>query len=239
MPRIPPATRALRLRHRAATLALRLIPNIRYGTEPYPEKVARRLRATNIAAWIGAAWVAFFAVRRFMEGKPHWKYAALAAVAYAAIPLLHRFGRLAAPLALIAIAYTWIFWLTWHGAADSSYTYYTAGALGILLIGSEQVVFSIVVGALAAGLIVFLHIAVPHGAGEIGRETYYRALVTFIINVLGSSAVVYLIVFYAVRQYTRAEEKAEHEHQRSESLLLNILPSRVAERLGRGRGEYW
>jgi adenylate cyclase len=99
MPRIPPATRASRLRHRAATLALRLIPNIRYGTEPYPEKVARRLRATNIAAWIAAAWVAFFAVRRFMEGKPHWKYAVLAAVAYAATPLLHRFGRLAAPLA--------------------------------------------------------------------------------------------------------------------------------------------
>src|SRR5215471_18157321 len=52
--------------------AMRFVPNIRYGTERYPEKVARRLRATNIAAWIGAGTVAFFAVWRFFQGVPHW-----------------------------------------------------------------------------------------------------------------------------------------------------------------------
>jgi hypothetical protein len=36
----------------------RLIPNIRYGTERYPEKVARRLRAMNIAVWTAAALAA-------------------------------------------------------------------------------------------------------------------------------------------------------------------------------------
>jgi adenylate cyclase len=36
-------------------LRLRLLPNIRYGTERYPEKVARRLRALNITTWIASA----------------------------------------------------------------------------------------------------------------------------------------------------------------------------------------
>jgi adenylate cyclase len=39
------------------------------------------------------------------------------------------------------------------------------------------------------------------------------------------------IIFYAVRQFTFAEERAEREHQRSENLLLNILPPDVALRL--------
>ena len=60
---------------------MRFIPNIRYGTEQYPEKVARRLRATNIGALIGAAGVGFFAVLRFLQGFAHWKYAALVALA--------------------------------------------------------------------------------------------------------------------------------------------------------------
>jgi hypothetical protein len=56
---------------------MRFKPNIRFGTERYPEKVARLLRATNIGAFIGAAGAGFFAVWRFFQGVPHWKYAAL------------------------------------------------------------------------------------------------------------------------------------------------------------------
>ena len=33
---------------------VRLLPNIRFGTERYPEKVARRLRALNIATRIAS-----------------------------------------------------------------------------------------------------------------------------------------------------------------------------------------
>ena len=84
-----------------------LVPNIRYGTAEYPERVARRLRAANIAASIGFSCSAFFAVWRFFDGSAHWKYVSLVALGYAVVPLLHRFGALAAPLALVAIFYTW------------------------------------------------------------------------------------------------------------------------------------
>jgi adenylate cyclase len=177
---------------------MRLIPNIRYGTEHYPEQVARRLRATNVAAWIGASFVGYFAVWRFVEGKPHWKYAALVAVANAATPLLHRFGALAAPLAMVALAFVWTSWLTWRDpAGGTSFLYLAVGALGLLLVGTEHVVLSAAIGAVSAGLIIALEIM----TGNI--DTAHR--MTFAVNVVGTSAVLYVLVFFAMRQMERAE----------------------------------
>jgi len=211
---------------------MHFVPNIRYGTERYPEKVARRLRATNIAAWIGASSVAFFAVWRFLNGISHWKYAALVALSFGFTQLLHRFGPLVAPLALAATAYTWIFWLSLNGGAASGTTflYFTAGALGILLIGAERPFLSIVIGAVATALLIVLHIGLlpVHINND---ESLGFSPVAFIVNALSNSVALYVIVFYAVRQFTRAEERAEREYQRSESLLVNILPASVAERL--------
>jgi adenylate cyclase len=211
---------------------MRFTPSIRFGTERYPEKVARRLRATNILAWIAAAGAGFFAVLRFFQGFAHWKYAALVSLAFALVPLLHRFGPLVAPMALVAIAYAWDFWLSINAGIAGRYqagdfVYFTAGALGILLIGAERVFLAVFIGAVAVGLMIFLHIGVsPRDTVE-----YPMTGLTFVINVLVFSTALFGIVFYAVRQYTRAEERAEREHQRSEGLLSNILPPSVAERL--------
>jgi adenylate cyclase len=205
-----------------------LFPNIRYGTEGYPEKVARRLRAANIAAWIGFCGSAVFGVWRFLDGTAHWKYVSLVALGYALVPLLHRFGALAAPLALVAIFYTWGFWISSHGGTESgtNFLYLAAAPFGILLIGAEHVFLSIVIGAVAAGLIIILHLVVPRDATGV-----HASSVAFIVNVLGISTALYGIVFYAMRQFARAEERAEREHDRSQSLLVNILPPQVAERL--------
>ncbi len=197
---------------------MRFVPNIRYGTERYPEKVARRLRATNIAAWIAGGATAFFAVWRLFQGVPHWKYAALVALAYGLTPLLHRFSPVAAPLALDGI----------------TLFYFTAGALGILLLGAERVFLCIVIGAVATGLLIVLHLGVR--PGDIYFSGFPSSPLTFVLNVLSDSAILYGIVFYAVRQYTRAEERVERELQRSENLLVNILPPSIAERL-KGRPE--
>jgi adenylate cyclase len=60
---------------------------------------------------------------------------------------------------------------------------------------------------------------------------YPTAPLTFVINVIAFSTALFVIVFYAVRQFSRAEERAERERLRSENLLLNILPPHVALRL--------
>jgi adenylate cyclase len=200
--------------------------SIRYGTEEYPESVARRLRAANIVAVIGFSASAFFAVWRFFDGRSHWKYVSLVALAYGLVPLLHRLGPLAAPLALVTIAYTWTFWISSIGGTESGtdFLYLAAAPLGILLVGAERIFLSVMIGALAAVLMILLHLVVPRG-------NVPASPLAFIVNVLSISTALYVIVYYAMRQFARAEERAEHEHKRSQNLLVNILPPQVAERL--------
>jgi adenylate cyclase len=90
------------------------LPRIGFGTEGYSEKVARRL-AVNIAAWSVASAVGFFAVLRFIDPRPEMLpraiINALAAIVLASIPLLHRFGSLAAPLTLIVFVYAFLIYV--------------------------------------------------------------------------------------------------------------------------------
>jgi len=187
------------------------------------------LRATNIITWFASGITALFAVWRLADGSAHWKFTALASVIFGSIPILHRFGALAAPLALVAIAYTWTFWITSLVGTDSGATYFffTAAALGILMVGGENILLSALIGSVAAGSMIFLHSAIPRDTGRISDALEG----SFVGNIIGSSVLLYVIVFYAVRQFTFAEDRAEHERRRSEILLLNILPSKIAERL--------
>ena len=81
---------------------VRFFPDIGYGTENYPEKVARRLRALNTVTWCCAAVAASGAASnlalKFLDPTPGlWMAAtvnALGALMFASIPLLHRFGTL-------------------------------------------------------------------------------------------------------------------------------------------------
>jgi len=228
-----PATLILR---RCSLMAkqMSLFPNIRYGTEGYPERVARRLRATNIAALIGFSASAFFAVWRFFDGSAHWKYISLVTLAYGLIPLLHRFSSWAGPLALMAIAYTWTFWISSNGGTQGGthLLYLIAAPVGILLVGAEQVFLSAVIGGVAVGLIILLHFVTQKETGNASASS-----LAFVVNMLGISGGLYLIVFYAMRQFALAEDRAEREHERSQNLLVNILPPQVAERLKERSGK--
>jgi signal transduction histidine kinase len=200
---------------------LRLIPNIRYGTDGYPDKIARRLAATNIATSIGAVVTAIFAVLRFLDPRPGmWKFGvvnALGTLLFGSIPLLHRFGPLAAPLAVVGLAYAWIVWTTSHAGTDGGayLTYFTAAALGILLVGAERVALTMAIGGMAAGLIILVHFVFPRDGGYVSPRSLFYG--NFVTNVVASSPALYGIVFYAVRQFARAEERLE---------LANLAKSR-------------
>jgi adenylate cyclase len=217
----------------------RLLPNIRYGTEAYPEKVARRLRATNFAAWLAAAVIAGFALQRLLNPGPwYWGIGTmLTAAAMASVPLLHRFGPFAAPVTLIAIVYAHIFRVVYNlGTADGSFLgYLTAAALGLLLIGIERVWIAAALAAVAAGLIVLLHAIAPYDPGLLPESA--SLLGSFAVNVAANTVILFVIVFYALRQAARSEAAAERERARSDTLLVNILPPKIAERLKDRGGE--
>jgi adenylate cyclase len=172
---------------------------------------------------------------RFFDGK--WKVAAadaLVALIYVSMPLLHRFGPLAAPLVFVGVSYAVIFWVSSLVGTNGGERlgYFTATALGILIIGTEHYFITIALGVVSVGLIIIQEIVLPRDTGFVSPTFLF--LTNFAATVVFNSAVLYGIIFYAARQMERAEAAAEREHQRSEGLLVNILPPRVAERLKDG-----
>jgi adenylate cyclase len=156
---------------------------------------------------------------------------ALTAIVLACLPLLHRWSPIAAPLALIGIAYLHLAGVVVTvGTGDGAYLgYLTAAALGMLVIGIERIWIAAALAALAAGLIITLHALVPPDTGRLPTGATFLAY--FAINVAVNTTILFAVVFYALRQAARSEASAEHEHERSEALLANILPPKVAERL--------
>lgn len=158
-----------------------MLPNIRLGTERYPEKVARRLRGLNIATWIASATHAFYVVAFLPDFTRFWWLAtgnAVAMLLYAGIPLLHRFGRLAGPVAVTVIFYADVsayVWLLGTGIGIQFYFLIGVG-LALLYVGPEYVALAAVSGAVAAFLITVLQLMVPYDTGLLPEWLSSRAL---------------------------------------------------------------
>jgi len=216
---------------------MRLIPNIRYGTERYPEKVARRLRAFNFGVWLVAIVPGSMVFVRLFDGK--WKVAAtdaLVMATYVSMPLLHRFGPLVAPLVFIVISYSVMFWVASLVGTNGEERlgFLVTTALGILIIGTEHYFITVALGVVSVAIIIVMELVLPRDAGFVSPTFLF--FTNFASSVMASAAVLYGIIFYAVRQMENAEATAEREHLRSEGLLVNILPPSVAERL-KDRGD--
>jgi adenylate cyclase len=214
---------------------MRLLPSISYGTEGYPEKIARRLRAMNIAAWIYAAVVASFAIRRLLDPSGDKIAPGLinagAAILLACLPMLHRFGPLAGPAVLVTFAYPFAYWVVARGGTDSGswLVFLAAVPVTVLLFGTEHLLLTGLCATASAVLIIVAHVYLPESTGYVSEQSLFYG--NFMISVVATTVLLFVIVHYALRQVNRAEATAEREFQRSEFLLLNILPKEIAERL--------
>ena len=195
---------------------MRFLPDIRYGTENYPEKVARRLRALNLAAWSGAAGatysVAVYVVVEFLDPKPGlWKVGvvnALAASIFASVPLLHRFGTLWSALTFYLTVQAYFFSVTWLLGTGSGMqmSYLLAAALIFVVLGIERILFSAVLGALAVLQVVVLQIMVPYNTGLLDSATLFAAFIAIVI--MNVTALITIVTF-ALREAARAEANLE------------------------------
>jgi len=181
-----------------------LLPGIRFGTERYPEKVARRLRALNIATWITSATHAGYALILMFTSTLRWLALAnvVAMLLHAAVPLLHRVSPLAGPVASIILVYTdLVFYICLLGTGIGIQFYYLVSvALTALYLGTEYVVLVAASGAVAAALIVVLQVMVPYDTGLIQPWLFSVSLVA---NAFVSCGLLLLIVSYALRQAAR------------------------------------
>jgi adenylate cyclase len=212
---------------------MRLLPNIRFGTERYPDKVARRLRTLNIAIMSAAAThVSYAGVLLFDPARYWWLviWNLGAAVLYAGIPLLHRAHRFAAPGAATVLLYVDMAAFAFLLGTGLGIQFYIliGAALAVVYFGSERMDITIASGAVAAGLLIVVMVAAPYDTGLLPRWLFVASLAT---NAIVSCGILLLIVTYALGQAARAETAAEREFARSERLLTNILPGAIAARL--------
>ena len=191
---------------------MRFLPDIRYGTENYPEKVARQLRALNLAAWCGAAIAAFgvatVVVHEFLDPKPGlWKAGvvnALGASIYASVPLLHRFGTLWGALTVALTVQVYFFSLTWLYGTGSGLQmgFLLAAALIFVVLGTDRILLSAVLGALIVLQVVVLQIMVPYSTGLLNAATLFAL---FVFVVIANVTVLITIVTFALREAARGE----------------------------------
>lgn len=153
-----------------------------------------------------------------------------AALVFACIPMLHRFGELVAPLTFIGAAYATVFASAWEvGTGSGAQLFFVVGAcLVVLVLGIEHIVLASGLAALAAGLVIATEFLVPRNTGV---QPAWAQSMGFVITTVSACVVVVVTVWFALRDTARAEAVMEAEHERSEALLANMLPASIAERL--------
>jgi adenylate cyclase len=217
---------------------MRLVPNIRFGTERYPEKVARRLRTVNFGTWTAAAGHGLYAVLTLLDiAQLWWMFIAHIALMllFAGAPLLHRVNSLAAPIAVLCLCYADMLLLAciFGTGTGVPLVLLVGAALAVLYFGLEHRRLMVAFAVFAAALDIVVLLTIPADTGLLPRSLLITSLVTAVVIGAG---VLMSIVAFALDEAARAEAAVEREYQRSERLLVNILPSAIAARL-KSRGE--
>jgi adenylate cyclase len=86
------------------------------------------------------------------------------------------------------------------------------------------------------GIIAISAIVDPFLGNKTGEIPHWIVISFFALNVLGVTGTCYLLLHYFVAERDRAAQMVAAERERSERLLLNVLPAPIAERLKAGEG---
>lgn len=199
----------------------------------YADSAARRARVLNITAWLAVLVSASFVTLQVVTGSLSWQLIssnAASAMIFASVPWLHRFGELVAPLTFIGAAYVSIFASCWDvGTGAGAQFFFLVGAcLILLLLGIEHIVLAASLAVVAAGLVIALEFLVPR---DTGLQPAWAQSTTFVVTIVSAWVMVFVTVWFALRDTQRAEAVMESEYERSEALLANMLPASIADRL--------
>ncbi len=205
----------------------------RARNQVYSDRIARRRRILNLTASMAVFISAGFGFVQVFAAPELWWTGVIniiAAAVYAVVPLLHRFGELVPPLAFIGAAYVSIFTICWFVGTGSGLQFYflVAACLVVLQLGVDRIFLAALLAAIAAGMVITLQFLVPR---DTGAQPAWALSLSFVVTTVSACVMVVTTVWYAVREIVRAEAAMEVEYERSETLLANILPSSVADRL--------
>lgn len=201
--------------------------------EHYADSHARRVRVLNINAVMAVLVALAFSVLGFWEGPrtmPIQVVNLAAAVIFATVPWLQKFGELIASLAFILTAYVAIFVICWDLGTGGGVQYFlvTTASMVVLQLGIERIGLAVLLAAVGVGLVITLQFLIPSSTG---LEQPWAMSTSFVITTVSACSMVLVTVWFALRDTARAEAVMEAEYERSEALLANMLPASVAERL--------
>lgn len=197
------------------------------------ESTAREVRVLAVTTRIAAVITLVFGIQQFFVSRDGlWlAYSNLAtAVVFLLTPKLYRFGRLVPPVVFIVVAYTSITLSSIYIGTGIGLNFYYVGAAAIviLILGVDHIRLALGFAILGAVTVVILELQVPRNTGT---QPDWAFRTGFVLNTVAAWVLVIATVWYALREISRAERAMEIEYQRSESLLANILPVTIAERL--------
>lgn len=199
----------------------------------WADAVSRPQRILNFATWIAAALTASLGVLQTITGD-RVLYIGLinltTAGIFLAIPLLHRFGTIIAALVFVVVAYSSLTFVGIQIGTDSGVQFYylVSASLAVLVLGIEHVRLAGATVAVGAGLVIAMQFRVPP---DTGIQPRWALELGFVFTTTGACLMIFVTVWYSLREVARAEEAMEVEYKRSEALLANILPATVAEQL--------
>ena len=205
------------------------------GTAPYPRAIRRRLAIVNLMALLIAAFSAIYAVLFAFEGVTlYWPLivANLVLVAVALlIPLAHRINDIAAALILALAEFVALFFFVWALGRDSGIqiNYIIAAAVAFALYGLSHLRIVLAVSTLALALHVAAWFLFPPERALIAADPFLLANL-YVSSAVTAFCIIALIVGYAFTAADRA-------HAAADSLLANILPEAIADRLKACPGE--
>lgn len=210
-----------------------LRPQASARTRHYVDRIARSRKVINITTTIAAVVDASFGVMVLITQPWNWRMSLInfvSAAILAAIPLLHRYGVVVAQLTLTLTSYVVLSVLTWNVGTESGLQFYflVAATVAVLVLGIEHIVLACVLVAIGAAIVITLQFTVP---GDTGLQPSWALPAGFVTSVVSACVMAVATVWYALREIERAEQAMEVEYDRSESLLANILPVSIADRL--------
>jgi adenylate cyclase len=199
----------------------------------WAEAVSRPQRILTFATWISAALTAILGLLQTITGD-RVLYIGLVNLIVAAlflgVPMLNRFGNVIPALVFVAIAYASLTFVGSQIGTDSGVQFYylVSASLAVLVLGVEHVVLAGAVVGVGSALVVALQFRVPQ---DTGIQPRWALDLAFVFTTAGACLLIFLTVWYAMREVSRAEAAMEVEYDRSEALLTNILPASVAAKL--------
>ncbi len=202
-------------------------------TQHDAETVARHLRVLTVTTRIGAVISVFFGLQGLIVGQDIVWIALLniaSGALFLLIPLLYRFGEVVPALVFFVVSTTSITVVCWHLGTGSGLLFYylVAATIMVLILGVDHLVLASVLAAVLAATVIALEVFVPYNTG-VQPDWAFR--LGFVLTVVSAWGMVVAVVWYALREIRRARKAMEAEYNRSETLLTNILPATIAERL--------